>query len=88
MIHPIAFHPDFFGEQADEAGSTRYECLIMYCKMYDKYYSCKYYDLIDEQGVFMLIERSPDYKTPIEAECKPGVAVKSRNGTWSWWFHI
>lgn len=84
----IILHPDFYTVDADEAGSTRYECMIMYVKLPHKVYNCKLYDLISSEGVFMVLERSPDYTKPIEVEYKPGVAVKSAKNAWAWWFHL
>ena len=88
MVRPIAYHPDFFGEDADEAGSNRYECMIMYVRLPAEIYSCKCYDLIANEGVFAVIERSPDFKSPIDIDYKAGVAVCSPRETWSWWFHL
>ena len=88
MIHPIAFHPDFFPPSADEMGSTRYECMIMYVKLPHQYYSCKIYDIIEEEGVLLILERSPDYKAPVDIDYKSGVAVRGPRGDWSWWFHL
>ena len=56
MIRPIAFHPDFLPEYADESGSTRYECMIMYVKLPHKVYNCKLYDLISSEGVFTNVD--------------------------------
>lgn len=88
MFRPIAYHPDLLPESSDEAGSTRYECMIMHVKLPSEIYSCKSCDLITNEGVFVIIERSSDYKIPVDIDYKPGVAVCSPRNNWSWWYHI
>jgi hypothetical protein len=71
-------------ESADPIGSTRYNCTIMHEKIFSLNQQTFFYDDIEDNGVFIVEEHSPEYRG-YEVVIFEGTVLKEKNNEYSWW---
>lgn len=77
-------YPYEIPESADPIGSTRYNCTIMHEKIFSLNQQTFFYDDIEDRGVFIVEEHSPEYRG-YEVVIFDGTVLKEKNNEYSWW---
>ncbi len=77
-------YPYEIPESADPIGSTRYNCTIMHEKIFSLNQQTFFYDDIEDRGVFIVEEHSPEYRG-YEVATFEGTVLKEKNNEYSWW---
>lgn len=78
------YNPYEMPESADPIGSTRYNCTIMHEKIFSLNQQTFFYDDIEDRGVFIVEEHSPEYRG-YEVVIFDGTVLKEKNNEYSWW---
>lgn len=78
------YNPYEIPESADPIGSTRYNCTIMHEKIFGLNQQTFFYDDIDDSGVFIVEEHSPEY-SGYAVTIFEGTVIKEKNNEYSWW---
>lgn len=78
------YNPYEMQESADPIGSTRYNCTIMHEKISSLNQQTFFYDDIEDSGVFIVEEHSPEYRG-YEVVIFEGTVLKEKNNEYSWW---
>lgn len=77
-------YPYEIPESADPIGSTRYNCKIIHEKIFSLNQQAFFYDDIEDRGVFIVEEHSPEYRG-YEVVIFDGTVLKEKNNEYSWW---
>ena len=77
-------YPYEIPESADPIGSTRYNCKIIHEKIFSLNQQTFFYDDINDRGVFIVEEHSPEYRGYV-AVIFEGTVLKEKDNEYSWW---
>lgn len=84
----IMMLPQLMPESTDTEVFTRYSCVIINEKIKtDGVYRVKYYDNIDDKGLFVVEEKSSEFEEEYEVNIDKGVVLKEKGNKFSWWFN-